>query len=90
MGDIARSMRKKGYEPLATDSFGGIGFKKNLKVTEEEGPPRYEPWQGDLWFDTGKRMQDGKTPRTVVAKSAEQYREYLKKGYLPLKRAGNE
>ena len=85
MSDIARSMRKKGYEPLATDSFGGIGFKKNLKVSDEEGTLQYELLAGDVWFDTGKKMQDGVTPRTVVARNKDQYLENLKKGYSVVK-----
>ncbi len=85
MNDIARSMRKKGYEPLAADSFGGIGFRKNLKVSNEEDIFYEDLWLGDIWFDTGKKMQDGLTPRTIVARNKEQYAENLKKGYSIVK-----
>lgn len=83
-------MRKKGYEPLAVDSFGGIGFKRSLRAGNEEDSPQLEiwpgeVWPGEIWFDTGKLMQDGVTPRTVVASTADQYGEYLKKGYRPIK-----
>ncbi len=85
MSDIARSMRKKGYEPLATDSFGGIGFRKNIKVNDDEDIFYEGLWLGDIWFDTGKKMQDGVTPRTIVARNRDQYAENLKKGYSVVK-----
>lgn len=84
MNDIAHSMRKKGYEPLATDSFGGIGFRKSLKVSDEDSS-QCEIWPGEIWFNTGKKMQDGVTPRTVVARNKDQYAENLKKGYSVVK-----
>jgi len=83
-------MRKKGYEPLATDSFGGIGFRKSLKKKDEEDSCQLEVWPGEIWFDTGKKMRDGVTPRTVMAKNEEQYSEYLKKGYRPIKKTRAE
>jgi hypothetical protein len=83
-------MRKRGYEPLATDSFGGIGFKKSIKGDDDEESFEQEPWQGDVWFDTGKKMQDGITPRTVLASTVEKYSEYLKKGYSPVKDTSDE
>ncbi len=90
MSDIATSMRKKGYEPLAVDSFGGIGFKRSLRAGNDEGSSELENWPGEIWpgekwFDTGKLMQDGVTPRTVVARTKDQYGEYQKKGYSPVK-----
>lgn len=85
MSDIARSMKRKGYEPLAVDSFGGIGFKKSLKGDDDDGSYQEELWPGVMWFETGKVMQDGVTPRTIAARNVEQYRECVKNGYKPVK-----
>ncbi len=34
-----------------------------------------------IWFDTGLKMNDGKTKRTVYAGSVAQKEEFLKKGW---------
>ncbi|MEE9615273.1 MAG: hypothetical protein V3W31_10065 [Thermodesulfobacteriota bacterium] len=80
MADIARAMERKGYTPLSADSYGGIGFRKSLK----KGDRRLkEP----VWFDTGMRMTDGKTPRTVKAVDEDQAEEFKSKGWKPVKKA---
>jgi hypothetical protein len=35
----------------------------------------------DVWFKTGRKMQDG-TPRTVCAKTEVEEAEYIKKGWV--------
>jgi hypothetical protein len=39
----------------------------------------------ERWFDTGLKMQDGKTTISVRAESESRAEEYLKKGWKPLR-----
>jgi hypothetical protein len=80
MTEIARSMKKKGYTPLAADDKGGIGFRDS--VSKENGL-----LEKPVWFDTGKKMKDAKgkfVPRTVSAADELKYAEYIEKGWTPV------
>ncbi len=81
MTEIARSMKRKGYTPLAADNKGGIGFRDS--VTKDNGL-----LEKTVWFDTGKKMKDAKgrlVPRTVSASDELKYAEYIEKGWKPIK-----
>lgn len=80
MSDIARSMKAKGYKPLAADAKGGIAFRRS---TTKENNTLLEP----VWFDTGMKMKGpgGKeVPRTVCATDEADCEEYARKGWTPV------
>ena len=84
MSDIARSMERKGYKPLAANDRGGIGFRASLT---EECEELAEP----VWFDTGLKMKgvsdEGvgvEVKRTVCARDKRKYREFEANGWKPL------
>ncbi|MBI5599201.1 MAG: hypothetical protein HY890_05620 [Deltaproteobacteria bacterium] len=77
MSDIAAAMKKKGYMPLLADTRGGIGFKKSFNK-------KAGALGAGVWFDTGKKMPDGVTPRTVCAADEAAYEEYTGKGWKPV------
>lgn len=81
MSDIGDSMKRKGFMTLVDDGFGALGFKKSMNKNEER-------LDKVVWFDTGKKMSDGKTPRLVSAIDKSLYDEYVDKGFKEFKKKG--
>lgn len=42
------------------------------------------PLDTEIWFDTGLKMGDGKTPRTMVATNQADYDKYISRNWKPL------
>lgn len=77
MSNIGKVMKEKGYTPLADDGRVGVGFAAKLGQPNASLPRK-------VWFDTGLKMSDGKTPRTVSATDQVGYNECIGKGWKPI------
>lgn len=69
---IKESFERKGYLTLADNGVSGIAIRPNINE-----PARR--LMNKVWFDTGLKMTDGKTARTIAATSEAEVEEFRKK-----------